>query len=76
MLIDQEGFRSITPSFRFAGFSANTRSLDPTEKVLDGGAVQFIPISRQTFNFHYAPFDGQPVLRRISVSGTSRDHVS
>ncbi|KAF9074853.1 hypothetical protein BDP27DRAFT_1316078 [Rhodocollybia butyracea] len=76
LVIDQEGFRSITPSFRFAGFSTNTRSLDSSEKLLEGGSAQFIPISRQTFNFHYAPFDGQPVLRRISINGTSRDHVS
>ncbi|KAJ3775179.1 hypothetical protein FB446DRAFT_684992 [Lentinula raphanica] len=75
ILIDQEGFRSITPTFRFAGYSTNTRSLDTTEKLV-GGAAQFVPIVRQTFNFHYAPFDGQPVLRRISVNGTSRDHVS
>ncbi|KAJ3800202.1 hypothetical protein GGU11DRAFT_774269 [Lentinula aff. detonsa] len=76
ILIDQEGFRSITPTFRFAGYSTNTRSLDSSEKVIEGGAAQFVPISRQTFNFHYAPFDGQPVLRRISINGTSRDHVS
>ncbi|KAJ3863016.1 hypothetical protein EV359DRAFT_82761 [Lentinula novae-zelandiae] len=76
ILIDQEGFRSITPTFRFAGYSTNTRSLDSSKKVIEGGAAQFVPISRQTFNFHYAPFDGQPVLRRISINGSSRDHVS
>ncbi|KAJ3849451.1 hypothetical protein EV368DRAFT_85525 [Lentinula lateritia] len=76
ILIDQEGFRSITPTFRFAGYSTNTRSLDSSQKVIEGGAAQFVPISRQTFNFHYAPFDGQPVLRRISINGSSRDHVS
>ncbi|KAF5388596.1 hypothetical protein D9757_004687 [Collybiopsis confluens] len=76
MLIDQEGFRSICPCFRFAGYSTNTRSLDPNDKEIEGGAAHFIPVTRQTFNFHYAPFDGQPVLRRISVKGNSRDHVS
>ncbi|KAJ4485794.1 hypothetical protein J3R30DRAFT_3218705, partial [Lentinula aciculospora] len=76
ILIDQEGFRSVTPTFRFAGYSTNPRSLDSSEKVIEGGAAQFVPIARQTFNFHYAPFDGQPILRRISVNGTFRDHVS
>ncbi|THV07498.1 hypothetical protein K435DRAFT_847922 [Dendrothele bispora CBS 962.96] len=76
ILIDQEGFRSVTPSFRFAGYSNNTRSLDPSGAPVEGGVVEFMPVKRQTFNFHYGPFDGMPILRRITVNGQSRDYIS
>ncbi|KAK7465429.1 hypothetical protein VKT23_005407 [Stygiomarasmius scandens] len=75
MLVDQEGFRSVTPSFRFVGYSNNTRSLDPSSPV-EGGVAEFMPLKRQTFNFHYGPFDGMPILRRITVNGQSRDYIS
>uniref|UniRef100_A0A0W0FAT7 Thioredoxin domain-containing protein n=1 Tax=Moniliophthora roreri TaxID=221103 RepID=A0A0W0FAT7_MONRR len=74
MLIDQEGFRAVNPKFRFAGYSASGRALGPDGRV--EGVAEFIPVSKQTFNFHYAPFEGQPVLRRLTVDGEARDHIS
>ncbi|KIY49103.1 hypothetical protein FISHEDRAFT_42019, partial [Fistulina hepatica ATCC 64428] len=78
LLIDQEGFRWVAPSFRLAGFSASTRVLDP-EGTLAGGCAQFMPMKRETYHFHYAPFDGTdpPMLRRVQVNGAeNRDYIS
>lgn len=68
LLIDQEGFRSVSPKFRYAGFSTKK---DP------GGTVFFIPLERYIYNFHYAPFEGVPILRRVTLNGDeSRDYIS
>ncbi|KAF5368355.1 hypothetical protein D9758_002222 [Tetrapyrgos nigripes] len=75
ILIDQEGFRSVSPSFRLVGYSDNTRTLDPSGSV-EGGVAEFMPLKRQTFHFHYGPFDGMPILRRITVDRQSRDYIS
>jgi len=77
LLIDQEGFRTIRPSFKLIGYSSQTRSLDPHWNVMDGGVAEFMSSKRQRFHFHYAPFDGLPILRRITVNGEeSRDYIS
>ncbi|KAK1233674.1 mitochondrial thioredoxin [Marasmius sp. AFHP31] len=75
MHIDQEGFRSVVPTFRFAGYSTNPRSLGDGLEIT-GGVAEFVPVSRQTFNFHYAPFEGQPILRRLTTNGEARDYIS
>ena len=83
LLIDQEGFRAIQPSFRLVGYSTYSRLwshyLNPPSdgSTTDDGVVEFMPVKRQSFNFHYAPFDGLPTLRRITVNGNeSRDYIS
>ncbi|KAK0481737.1 hypothetical protein IW261DRAFT_1607003 [Armillaria novae-zelandiae] len=77
LLIDQEGFRAVHPSFRFVGYSPHTRSLDPQGGVIEGGVAEFMPVKRQAFNFHYALFDGLPILRRVTVNGEEdRDYIS
>ncbi|KAG7099643.1 hypothetical protein E1B28_001469 [Marasmius oreades] len=77
MLIDQEGFRSVAPRFRFAGYSNNSHPLgDGLPREVPGGIAEFVPVSRQTFDFHYAPFEGQPVLRRLTTNGEARDYIS
>ncbi|KAF9270642.1 hypothetical protein L218DRAFT_842463, partial [Marasmius fiardii PR-910] len=77
MLIDQEGFRSVAPKFRFAGYSSTSRYLgNGLPREVPGGIAEFVPISRQTFNFHYAPFEGQPILRRLTINGEARDYIS
>ncbi|KAK0233610.1 hypothetical protein IW262DRAFT_1477146 [Armillaria fumosa] len=77
LFIDQEGFRAVHPSFRFVGYSPHTRSLDPQGGVIEGGVAEFMPVKRQAFNFHYALFDGLPILRRVTVNGEEdRDYIS
>ncbi|KAF8910177.1 hypothetical protein CPB84DRAFT_1645979, partial [Gymnopilus junonius] len=64
-LIDQEGFRSARPSFKFTGV-ARLRSVHGT-KAPGALMAQFRPITREVFHFHYAPFETPPVLRRVTV---------
>ena len=81
--IDQEGFRSIQPSFRLVGYSSKFRySAQPVVTqshgtVASDGALEFMPVKRQSFLFHHAPFDSPPILRRITVNGDgSRDYIA
>ncbi|KAF4573223.1 hypothetical protein EYR40_003694 [Pleurotus pulmonarius] len=77
LLIDQEGFRSVQPIFKLTGYSPQARSLHPEGQDCDGGVVEFMPVHRKTYNFHYAPFDSPPILRRVMVNKQeSRDHIS
>ncbi|KAF9454159.1 hypothetical protein P691DRAFT_613720, partial [Macrolepiota fuliginosa MF-IS2] len=63
LLIDQEGFRTVQPAFK--------------QVRIEVDAVTFVPTTRQTFLFHYAPFDRLPILRRLVVNGDeSRDFLS
>ncbi|RDB29616.1 hypothetical protein Hypma_015833 [Hypsizygus marmoreus] len=76
MLIDQEGFRGVLARFKFTGYSGQ-RSPGMQSVYGEGGVAQFRPIHRQKFNFHYAPLEGLPVLRRITVNGEeTRDYIS
>ena len=72
-LIDQEGFRSASPKFKFAGMTH-------LRGVVDGKRMPralFRPVGKQSFHFHYAPFDGPPVLRRVTTNGLdTHDYVS
>lgn len=81
--IDQEGFRAIKPIFHFVGYSPRSRSLHPfaptdsTSSDITGGIVEFMPVKRDSFVFHYAALDGPPALRMLTVNGNeSRDHIS
>lgn len=77
LLIDQEGFRSIQPVFKLTGYSPQARSLHPEGQDCDGGVVEFMPAHSKTYNFHYAPFDSPPILRRVMVNKQeSRDYIS
>lgn len=80
LLIDQEGFRAIRPSFRFVAYSPRSRAfstLSPGNEVYHDSA-DFMPSTRQVFHFHYVPFDsGHPTLRRVMVNNDeSRDHIT
>ncbi|KAJ7170018.1 hypothetical protein C8R46DRAFT_821933, partial [Mycena filopes] len=75
LLVDQEGFRAIHPRFKLVGFPKQARGWDSK---VDGGLALFRPVQRETFHFHWAPFDaGLPVIRRLTVNGDeSRDFLS
>ncbi|PFH52223.1 hypothetical protein AMATHDRAFT_57146 [Amanita thiersii Skay4041] len=70
--IDQEGFRSVIPAFKFIGISP---------RILEGGnpasrdLARFLPATKQVFQFHYAPFDGLPILRRITTEIEWHIHI-
>lgn len=73
LLIDQEGFRSVQPSFKCSGIFHNRVCPKDTDSLV----VEFKPITRQIYHFHYAPFDGLPLLRRVTINGEQkRDFVS
>ncbi|KAJ7445825.1 hypothetical protein B0H11DRAFT_2087002 [Mycena galericulata] len=73
LLVDQEGFRAIHPTFKLVGFPKQTRGWDSP----DGGLALFCPVKRETFRFHYAPLDGLPILRRLTINDDeSRDYIS
>jgi len=39
--------------------------------------ITFVPATREVFQFHYAPLDGLPILRRLIINGDeSRDFLS
>jgi hypothetical protein len=83
LLIDQEGFRTIQPSFKLMGYSTHSRVWShhlnsySEDSVLGDALTELMPAKRQSFNFHYAPFDGLPTLRRITVNGDeTRDYTS
>ena len=73
--IDQEGFRSINPSFKFVCY--HMRTFDDKRQRAENMA-HFVPVHQQNFHFHYAPFaNGLPILRRITVNDDeTRDYIS
>ncbi|KAF9567749.1 hypothetical protein CPC08DRAFT_626322, partial [Agrocybe pediades] len=69
-LIDQEGFRAAQPSFKYTGVTRVRPPQQGSSKAADGEfttMAQFRPINRQSFHFHYAPFETCPNLRRLTV---------
>lgn len=77
LLIDQEGFRSVSPRLKFVGYSSSTKLYDTQGRSVTGGVATFMPLSRQTFCFHSGPFEAPPVLRRIMViGGSTRDYIA
>ncbi|KAJ7786463.1 hypothetical protein B0H16DRAFT_1490561 [Mycena metata] len=75
LLVDQEGFRGSLLRFKLAGFPKQARGWDSAD---GGGLALFRPVKRETFRFHWAPFDADlPVIRRLTVNGDeSRDFLS
>jgi len=74
-LVDQEGFRDAQPTFNFSGL-ARLRS-SPEIKTPDLLMAQFRPQKRQSFHFHYAPWDTPPILRRVTLNDDeTHDYVS
>lgn len=70
LLIDQEGFRSAIPSFKYSG--VNRSKHDATTCT-----VTFKAASKHGYNFHYNPFDSLPILRRVTIHGEeSKDYIS
>ncbi|KAI0304736.1 hypothetical protein BC826DRAFT_977921, partial [Russula brevipes] len=73
VMIDQEGFRTIKPIFKLAGYSRPT--------AVESGAISlvsdFMPLHRKSFIFHHSALDTPPVLRRLMVNGDgSHDYLS
>nr|GAT58987.1 predicted protein [Mycena chlorophos] len=77
LLIDQEGFRFVKMPLRFGGFRKHVRGWCDAP---GGGWALFRPAAggpANTFPFHYAPLEGLPVLRRLTVNNDeSRDYIS
>jgi len=72
--IDQEGFRAVQPSFKLVGHSPESHRFDP-DRTTD--VVDFMPIRRYIFFFHYAALDSPPIIRRLTINGEeSRDYMS
>jgi hypothetical protein len=60
LMIDQENFREIRPTFRLVGMHA----------AYGGQALaEFRPVERRAFNFHHSSLDPDPILRRLLVDG-------
>ncbi|KAJ7492486.1 hypothetical protein FB451DRAFT_1218489 [Mycena latifolia] len=75
LLIDQEGFRSVHPTFKLVGLPKQARGCQWDSS--DGGLALFRPVKRDAYNFHWAPLDGLPILRRLTVNDDeSRDYIS
>jgi hypothetical protein len=80
VMIDQEGFRTIKPVFKLAGYSCPTTI--ESEFISFGvhlvsGTADFMPLQRKSFAFHYSALDTPPVLRRLTVNGdVSYDYLS
>ena len=74
-LVDQEGFRSVQPSFKLSGIVHLRSSLEPQTPSL--ATAQFRPITRQSFHFHHAAFETPPILRRVTTNDQeTHDYVS
>ncbi|KAJ7638305.1 hypothetical protein FB45DRAFT_902478, partial [Roridomyces roridus] len=73
LMVDQEGFRTVHPTFKLVGIVKHERGWDSPE----GGLALFRPVKREAFRFHYAPLDGLPILRRLTLANDdSRDYIS
>lgn len=74
LLIDQEGFRTAQPLFKPTKLTRCHLMESGTIKV---DLITFVPATREVFQFHYAPLDGLPILRRLIINGDeSRDFLS
>ncbi|KAF7303315.1 hypothetical protein MKEN_01295600 [Mycena kentingensis (nom. inval.)] len=75
LLVDQEGFRSVRPTFKLAGFRKHVRGW--SHGAPESGWALFRPVLKQSYPFHYAPLDSLPILRRlITNDDESRDYIS
>ena len=80
LMIDQEGFRMIQPTFRLAGYSyypALESEVTPLDFHLISAIADFMPAERKSFIFHHSSLDTPPVFRRLSVNGDEfHDYLS
>ncbi|KAI9462413.1 hypothetical protein BJY52DRAFT_1256791 [Lactarius psammicola] len=80
LMIDQEGFRMIQPTFRLAGYSrppAMENGDTSPDLQLISATADFMPAERKSFAFHHASLDTPPVFRRLLVNGDeSHDYLS
>ncbi|KAH9004301.1 hypothetical protein EDB86DRAFT_2887904 [Lactarius hatsudake] len=80
LMIDQEGFRIIQPTFKLAGYSrppAMESGATLFDSHLVSATADFMPAERKSFTFHHASLDTPPVLRRLLVNGDeSHDYLS
>ncbi|KAH9044760.1 hypothetical protein EDB85DRAFT_1854150 [Lactarius pseudohatsudake] len=80
LMIDQEGFRMIQPTFKLAGYSrppAMESGATLFDSHLVSATADFMPAERKSFTFHHASLDTPPVFRRLLVNGDeSHDYLS
>ncbi|KAH9081937.1 hypothetical protein EDB83DRAFT_2335622, partial [Lactarius deliciosus] len=80
LMIDQEGFRMIQPTFKLAGYSrppAMESGATLFDSHLVSATADFMPVERKSFTFHHASLDTPPVFRRLLVNGDeSHDYLS
>ncbi|KAH8997556.1 hypothetical protein EDB92DRAFT_1840377 [Lactarius akahatsu] len=80
LMIDQEGFRMIQPTFKLAGYS-RPPAMESVATLFDShlasASADFMPAERKSFTFHHASLDTPPVFRRLLVNGDeSHDYLS
>jgi hypothetical protein len=80
IMIDQEGFRTIKPIFKLAGYAPSSTMESEVVSLgvhLVSATADFMPFQRKSFAFHYSELDTPPVLRRLMLNGDgSRDYLS
>ncbi|KAI9445058.1 hypothetical protein H4582DRAFT_1805810 [Lactarius indigo] len=80
LMIDQEGFRMIQPTFKLAGYSrppAMENRATSFDSHLVSATADFMPAERKSFTFHHASLDTPPVFRRLLVNGDeSHDYLA
>ena len=77
LMIDQEGFRMIQPTFRLAGYSRPPSPESGADLHLVSATADFMPAERKSFIFHHSSLDTPPVFRRLLVNGDeSQDYLS
>jgi hypothetical protein len=77
LMIDQEGFRMIQPTFRLAGYSRPPALERGADLYLVSATADFMPAERKSFTFHHSSLDTPPVFRRLLVnSDGSHDYLS
>jgi hypothetical protein len=77
LMIDQEGFRMIQPTFRLAGYSRPPALETGADLQLVSATADFMPAERKSFTFHHSSLETPPVFRRLLVNGDeSHDYLS
>ncbi|KAN0134871.1 hypothetical protein V8E53_007245 [Lactarius tabidus] len=77
LMIDQEGFRMIQPTFRLAGYSRPPALENGADLQLVSATADFMPVERKSFTFHHSSLETPPVFRRLLInSDESHDYLS
>ncbi|GBE77627.1 hypothetical protein SCP_0105070 [Sparassis crispa] len=78
--IDQEGSRTMWPTFTLVGYSSEEASDDRNVDLVNAltyGAAHFRPVKRQAFVLRRGTLDTPLVLRRLTLAGDgSKDYIS